>query len=174
MNQPRRILAAAAVVALALTGCAHSVNDAAVVDGVALPESEILAASAAAAPITQQSAAALATSVVQAEIQGLIAEKIAANHNVPLTDATRAELVSTSDTLKALLATTEGKTLGIRLADTSVVGAKVDAAVFAKECSEVAVTLNPRYGTWSKELCGLDNAVGSLSKPAPTAAASNG
>jgi len=174
MNQPRRILAAAAVVALALTGCAHSASDAAVIDGVVLPDSEIQAASAAAAPIAQQSAAALAASVVQAEIQGLIAEKIAANHNVPLTDATRADVVSTSDTLKALLATTGGKTLGIRIADTSVVAAKVETDVFAKECSAVAVTLNPRYGTWAKELCGFDSGVGSLSKPAPTAAASNG
>jgi hypothetical protein len=174
MNQPRRILAAAAVVALALTGCAHSASDAAVVDGVVLPDSEIQAASAAAAPIAQQSAAALAASVVQAEVQGLIAQKIAAKHNVPLTDATRADVVSTSDTLKALLATTGGKTLGIRIADMSVVAAKVDTDVFTQECSAVAVTLNPRYGTWAKELCGLESGIGSLSKPAPTAAATNG
>ncbi|GEM_PF-2952267 len=168
MNQPRRVLAAAAVVALALTGCAHSASDAAVVDGVVVPDSEIQAASAALAQIRQQNAPTLTTEAVVREVQGIIAEKIAAKHNVALTDATRAEAVATDQETTALLATANGRTLGTRIANLWVVVAKVGAETIITECAATAVTLNPRYGTWSKDLCSIDDPAGSLSKPAPT------
>ena len=37
----------------------------------------------------------------------------------------------------------------------------------------VPVTVNPRYGNSSKELCSIDS-LGTLAKPAPTAKSTNG
>ena len=40
-----------------------------------------------------------------------------------------------------------------------------DEAFFAG-CAKIPVSVNPRYGAWSKELCSLDGQSGSLSRPA--------
>ena len=166
--EAHRVLAAVAVAVLGLSGCSQAPSSAAVVDGTVIGVSEIEAASAAAAPIVGQDAASLGPTVVQAHVQGLVAEKIAKNHSIELTDAARAETIAGNTVLAKLADTPGGKNLAVALANTAVVAGKVDTTTLAAECSQAVVVVNPRYGSWAKELCGLDSDSGSLSKPAPT------
>ncbi|HOA88818.1 MAG TPA: hypothetical protein PKX10_06300 [Propioniciclava tarda] len=163
-----RCAVAAVSAVLALTGCATSAGDAAVVDGVPVSISDVSAAAKVASPLVGQSANDLTPTIVQAEIQGVIAQKIAAAQKIELSDVARAEVFKSNGVLADLAATADGKQLAVRLADTAIVAGKLDPGVFAEQCSTMSVAANPRYGVWSKELCGFESAVGSLSKPAPT------
>lgn len=168
MNTAPRVLAAVAAVVLGLSGCSQAPSSAAVVDGTVIPVAEIDAAAAAASPIVQESASALGATVVQAHIQGLVAERIAKAHGIELTDAARAGTIVGNGVLTKLAEAPGGKNLAVALANTAIVSGKVDTSTFAAECGKLAVVVNPRFGSWSKELCGLDSDSGSLSKPAPT------
>lgn len=168
MLQARHVLATAALAALALTGCAHSPSAAAVVNGVTVPVSEIDKASAALAKESQSTASEMATTTVTNEVVGLIAQKIAADQGIALNDTTRAAALDAS--LQPLRNNPDLTLLVDRYADALVVVTKLGAEPWVTACQAVPVTINPRYGTWSPELCALSGS-GSLSKPAATAAA---
>lgn len=174
MNKALPVLAAALIGISSLAGCTHSASAAAVVDGVQISEAEITAASRVAGPIVGRPALAVEGSVTEAEVLGLIAQKVAAKYSVDLSDAARADLMAQNEILAALSAKPETKVLAMRLADSAVASNKVGPDKWAAECAATKVEFNPQYGTWSKEECKLDPLAIALAKAAPTAAPTNG
>ena len=52
---------------------------------------------------------------------------------------------------------------------TSALAMMLLSATMLAGCATIPVSVNPRYGAWSKELCSLDGQSGSLSRPAKAA-----
>lgn len=166
MNKARRVLAAAAVGVLALSGCAQDGGVAARVDGVVITEADVRSAADAVAAADQTNDAGLYLApVASAVVQGTVSAKVAAASGLALTDATRATTIEANASL-AQLKQVGATDLAERMADYVFVRTTLGDEAFFAGCAKIPVSVNPRYGAWSKELCSLDGQSGSLSRPA--------
>lgn len=105
--------------------------------------------------------------VVNAMIQGEIAEQVAADRNIRVTDAERDALLRTSE-LAGLLDEPDAKALAYDFADTNIVAQKVGAQGYLDAVKATPVTLNPRFGVLNpddKTITSVEE-TGSLSTPA--------
>ncbi len=166
MKKARLVLAAAAAAALTLTGCAHSASTAVSVNGVNVTDSEIERAAAALGAAQQADPSQYTSKVIAYETLGLIAQKVAADQNIELSDAAR--LAALDSTTAQLRDNADLKPLVDRTADGSIVYTKLGYDKWVEACQQVPVTLNPRYGSWSSALCSIVPG-GSLAQAAPTA-----
>jgi len=118
----------------------------------------VVAALADAQPVQQGA-------VINVMIYGELAEQIAQERGIALTDAQRDALLRGSD-IAPLLADPATKTIAYDLADQQIVAQQVGPEAFLAEVAEREVKLNPRYGVLDpqqKIIAG--NQSGSLSTP---------
>lgn len=170
MRAGRRIaggLAAAAAV-LALAGCAGAEPGVvAYVGGDRITQGQLDRVLAGLSSTLQEGQRVNRDAVVNAMIQGVIAEQIAAEKNLRITDAERDELLRTSE-LAALLDEPDAKALAYDFADSNLVAQKVGAQAYLDGVKATPVTLNPRFGVLDPNEKTITSAeeTGSLSTPA--------
>ena len=108
--------------------------------------------------------------VVNAMIHGLLAEQIAANRNIAVTDRQREEFLRATD-LAVLLDDPDARALAYDVADQQLVSQQVGAQAYVAAVRASPVTLNPRFGVLdpTEKLITSVEQTGSLSRPAPLA-----
>jgi hypothetical protein len=108
--------------------------------------------------------------VINAMIHGALAEQIAADRNIRVTDAQREELIKTSE-LAGLLAVPDARPIAFDVADQQIVAQSLGAETYLNEVRDRPVTLNPRFGVLdpTRKLIRGDQ-TGSLARPVATPA----
>jgi hypothetical protein len=98
-------------------------------------------------------------------IHGVIAEHLAAQDGLAITDAQRDSVLKGSN-LEPLLAVPTAKAVAYDVADQEIVSQKIGADAYLKRAGEQQVRLNPRYGVLDpqQKLIVADQS-GSLAKP---------
>jgi hypothetical protein len=163
------LLSAAAV--LALAGCANAEPSVvAYVGDARITQSQFDRTVAGVTSTLQEGQQVSRDAVVNAMIHGLLAEQIAADRNVTVTDAQRDEFLQTTD-LAVLLNDPDARSLAYDVADQQLVAQKVGAEAYVAAVQESPVTLNPRFGVLdpAQKLITSVEQTGSLSRPAPLA-----
>jgi hypothetical protein len=161
-------VAATALLGLALAGCAHaSPGVVAYVGDDAITQSAVDAAVAGVSSTLQQGQTVSAEAVVNAMIQGKLAEQIAAEKQIAITDAERDAALQGSN-LEGLVAVPGAREVVYDLADQRIVSQKIGGEdAYLKEIQRRSVTLNPRYGVLDPaQKTIVTGQSGSLSKPA--------
>jgi hypothetical protein len=103
--------------------------------------------------------------VVNAMIQGAIAEQIAAERNIELTDAGRDAVLAQSE-LAPLTQVPEAREVVYDVADFQIVAQELGEEAVLAEIAKSDVTLNPRYGVLDPEQkIVVTGRTGSLSEP---------
>ena len=163
------LLSAAAVVALA--GCANAEPSVvAYVGDARITQVQFDQAVTGVSSTLQEGQQVSRDAVVNAMIHGLLAEQIAADRNVTVTDAQRDEFLQTTD-LAVLLSDPDARSLAYDVADQQLVSNEVGAEAYVAAVRDSSVTLNPRFGVLDPEqkLITSVEQTGSLSRPAPLA-----
>lgn len=163
------VLATTAV--LALTGCAGDPNVAAYVDGSPIRQAEVdtLARAISQTVDTAGSEGTLRPVVLSILVQTKVAEAVAAEQQIEVTDAERQAVLATNAGLAALAQNPATADFTLRYLNAGLVlnsdkGSAAAAAVYAR----TAVRLNPRLGTWDAESHSVaEGSSGSLSELAP-------
>ena len=156
------------VVLLALAGCANAepgvvayVGDTRITQGQL--DQAVAGVSTTLAPGQQVSREA----VVNVMIHGALAEQIAADRDISVTDAERETLIKNSE-LAGLLTVPDAKPIAFDVADQQIVAERVGAEAYLTEVRERPVTLNPRFGVLDPaQKVILGDRTGSLAKPLP-------
>ncbi|MCW2811580.1 MAG: hypothetical protein JWP61_2038 [Friedmanniella sp.] len=106
--------------------------------------------------------------VINVLIAGTMAQKIAAENNIAITDSQRDALVTKSN-LAPLLGVPEAKPLAYGVADQQITAEKLGAEKYLAAIKATDVSLNPRYGVLdpAQKVIASDQS-GSLSKPGPS------
>jgi SurA N-terminal domain len=159
------------VALLALAGCANAEPGVvAYVGQTRITEEELDRAVAGVSSTLAEGQQVNRDAVVNAMIHGELAEQIAADRNIGVTDSEREELIKTSN-LAPLLAVPEARSIAFDVADQRIVGEKIGAEAYLAEVRDRPVTLNPRFGVLepTQKLIRSDQ-TGSLARPAPTPA----
>ena len=165
-----RLAAVAVLLGAALTGCSQaSPSVVAYVDGTRITEQQLDDAVAAVGGTVEEGQQVSPQAVTNALIHGVIAERIAAQDGIAITDPQRDALLKGSN-LEPLLAVPAAKPVAYDIADQEIVAQKVGSEAYLKRVSEQQVTLNPRYGVLDpqQKLIASDQS-GSLAKPVPPA-----
>jgi hypothetical protein len=159
--------AATALLGLALAGCSHaSPGVVAYVGDDAITQSAVDAAVAGVSSTLQQGQTVSAEAVVNAMIQGKLAEQIAAEKQIAITDAERDAALQGSN-LEGLVAVPAAREVVYDLADQRIVSQKIGGDAYLKEIQRRSVTLNPRFGVLDPaQKTIVTGQSGSLSKPA--------
>ncbi|SDR92423.1 hypothetical protein SAMN04488543_0757 [Friedmanniella luteola] len=170
---PRMRRAAAAVVAaVALTGCSGaSPSVVAYVGNATITQSQLEQAVTGLSSTLQEGQTVSQEAVVNAMIQGQLAEQIAAEKDIALTDADRDAVLASSE-LAPLAQVPAAREVVYDVADSQIVAQKLGADAFLAEIAHRDVTLNPRYGVLDPaQKTVVTGQSGSLSEPvAPTPA----
>jgi hypothetical protein len=104
--------------------------------------------------------------VINAMIQGELADQIAADRKIAITDAERDRFLKTTN-LAPLLGVAGAKPIAYDVADSQIVSTKVGAEGYLAELERRKVILNPRYGVLDdRQKTIVTNESGSLSQPA--------
>ena len=142
----RTAVAAGALLALALAGCGQaSPGVVAYVGDQTITQSAVEQAVAGLSSTLQEGQTVSSEAVVNAMIQGTIAEQIAAEQQIPLTDADRDAVLQGSN-LAPLLAVPAAKPVAYDVADQQIVAQKLGSEAFLAALQQMPVKLNPRYG----------------------------
>ncbi|MEA4943472.1 MAG: hypothetical protein VB080_03445 [Propionicimonas sp.] len=159
---------------LVLTGCSgNSPRVAAEVNGVVIPEATVDAISQGLAAGNGEPEAAgtwrrtAASILISNEIARQVGAKTGAS--VSADDVTQA--VESSDQLKQLAATPELAAFIHDFANTQLLASQLGKDAFMAAAADFTVVVNPRYGEFDPTTLQLGNGTGSLSSPAPAAAA---
>lgn len=162
-----RIGLAAAVALAALSGCANAEPGvAAYVDSTKITESQLDAAVTGVESTLDEGQQVSKPGVLNAMIQGAMADELASENNLVITDSERDTLLLSSQGFAGLLDVPAAKQLAYDLADTQIVSDKLGPEKVAAGLAERKVTLNPRYGVLDpaqKIITTADS--GSLAKP---------
>jgi hypothetical protein len=166
--RPRRLVAAAAVLlGLALGGCAEaSPGVVAYVGDDRITEGQLDEAVAGLTTALEEGQKVSSQAVVSALIQGQLAEQIAVEKQIPLTDAAR-DAVLKGSTLEPLAAVEGARPVVYDVADSQLVAQKLGDEAYLAEIARRHVTLNPRYGVLDPaQKTVVAGQSGSLSQPA--------
>ena len=160
----RAALAAVAVVALA--GCSNaSPSVVAYVGEDRITERQLEQAVDGLSGTLAEGQTVSTEAVVNAMIQGAIAEQIAAERDIELTDAGRDALLAQSE-LAPLTQVPEAREVVYDVADFQIVAQELGEEAVLAEIAKSDVTLNPRYGVLDPERKILvTGRTGSLSEP---------
>ena len=163
------LLSAAAV--LALAGCADAEpNVVAYVGNDRVTQAQFDRAVTGVTSTLQEGQQVSRDAVVNALIHGVLAEQIAADKKVQVTDSQRDEFLQSTD-LAVLLGNPDAREVAYDIADQQLVSNKVGAEAYVAAVRDRPVTLNPRFGVLdpAQKLITSVEQTGSLSKPAPLA-----
>ena len=159
------VLAATAV--LALAGCANAEPGVvAYVGDTRITQLQLDRAVDGVSSTLQEGQQVSRDAVANAMIHGALAEQIAADRNISVTDAEREALIKNTE-LAGLLAVPDAKPIAFDVADQQLVAQQVGAEAYLTEVGQRSVTLNPRFGVLdpAQKLI-LPDRTGSLAKPA--------
>jgi SurA N-terminal domain len=138
--------ALAAVVVLLASGCVGgSPSTVAYVGDDRVTQTQLDVALSGVQQTLEQGQQVSAEAVVNVLIAGRIAEQIAAQNGITISDAQRDELLADSN-LAPLLEVPEAKQIAYDVADQQLVAAAIGSEAYVKEMQAVAVELNPRFG----------------------------
>ena len=167
----RRALALVGVVVITLfaAGCAKADPSVAAYVGTSrITQQQVDDAVEGVSSILQEGQEVSRAAVVNSLIHGLIAEQIATDNKITVTDSERAALIKNSN-LAGLLQVPKGRSVAYDLADQQIVSGKIGSEAYLAAVSEQQVTLNPRFGVLdpTQKLIITDKSA-SLAEPAPT------
>ena len=168
LPRPRRVVAAAAVLlGLALAGCADaSPGVVAYVGDDRITQSQLDAAVTGLSSALEEGQTVSSEAVVNAMIQGQLAQQIAAEQQIPLTDAARDAVLEGSN-LEPLAGVEGARPVVYDVADSQLVAQKLGAEAYRAEIQRRPVKLNPRYGVLDPaQKTIVTGQSGSLSQPA--------
>jgi hypothetical protein len=159
------------VAMLALAGCANAEPGVvAYVGDTRITQGQLDRAVAGVSSTLSEGQQVSRDAVVNAMIHGALAEQIAADRNISVTDGERDALIKNSE-LAGLLAVPDARAIAFDVADQQIVAQKVGAEAYLSAVRDRPVTLNPRFGVLdqTRKLI-LGDRTGSLAKPvaAPT------
>jgi hypothetical protein len=163
------LVSAAAV--LALAGCANAEPSVvAYVGNDRITQTQFDRAVSGVSSTLQEGQQVSRDAVVNALIHGALAEQIAADKKIQITDSQRDEFLQTTD-LVVLLGNPDAREVAYDIADQQLVSGKVGAEAYVAALQERPVTLNPRFGVLdpTQKLITSVEQTGSLSRPAPLA-----
>ena len=163
----RVALAATASAALLMAGCANaSPGVVAYVGEDQITQQQVESAVTAVSTTVQEGQTVSQTAIVNAMIQGKLAEQIAADQRIAITDSQRDAFLQTTN-LAPLLGVASAKPIASDVADTQIVSTKLGGEAYLAEIERRSVTLNPRYGVLDpKQKTIVTDRSGSLSEPA--------
>ena len=168
LPRPRRVaVAAAALLGLALTSCADaSPGVVAYVGDDRITETQLEQAVTGLSSAIGEGQNVSSEAVVNALIQGQLAQQIANEQQIPLTDAAR-DAVLEGSTLEPLAGVEGAREVIYDVADSQLVAEKLGAEAYLAEIERRPVTLNPRYGVLDPaQKTIVTGQSGSLSQPA--------
>lgn len=143
------LVALAAVIATA--GCANSAPDvAAYVGATSISDSRLHDVTVAADAALGAQGQISKSGVLNGLVLGEIADQVAAQRGVRISDSERDALASPSN-LGPLLGDERAKELAYGLADAELVRMRIGDEAFFQAIEQAQVRINPRYGTWQPE-----------------------
>jgi hypothetical protein len=160
------------VAALALAGCANAEPGVvAYVGDTRITEVQLDRGVAGVSSTLEAGQQVSRDAVVNVMIHGALAEQIATQRNISVTDAEREAVIKNSE-LAGLLAVPDARPIALDVADQQIVAKKLGAQAYLNAVRNAPVTLNPRFGVLdpTRKLI-LEGQTGSLAKPvipAPT------
>lgn len=138
--------ALAAVVVLLAAGCVGgSPSTVAYVGDARITQTQLDAALAGVQQTLEQGQQVSAEAVVNVLIVGRLAEQIAAQHGITVSDADREKVLAGSN-LEPLLAVPEAKQIAYDVADQQLVAQALGSDAYLKAVQAIPVELNPRFG----------------------------
>jgi parvulin-like peptidyl-prolyl isomerase len=157
-----------AVAALALAGCANAEPGVvAYVGDTRITQRQLDRAVAGVSETLDPGQQISRDAVVNVMIHGVLAEQIAADRNISVTDSEREALIKDS-ALADLLTVPDAKPIAFDVADQQIVAQKVGAEAYLTAVRERPVTLNPRFGVLDPaQKVILGDRTGSLAEPVP-------
>lgn len=166
----RRSVVATVLAGLTLTACGHAdPGVAAYVGNEQVSQSQVDQAVKGLASIVEAGQSVSVEAVVNALIQGELADQIAADQKIEITDADRDKVLKGTN-LAGLVKVPDAQPVVFDVADQAIVAQKLGNAAYLDEVKKRAVTLNPRYGVLDPtQKTILADQSGSLSVPAPNA-----
>lgn len=148
-SRSARALVAAAlagVVALLASGCiAGSPSTVAYVGSEQITQNQLDEALTGVQQTLQEGQQVSAEAVINVMIAGEVADQIAAQHGVTVTDAQRDQLLAGSN-LAPLLTEPAARQIAYDVADQQLVAKAVGTETYLKDMQSVSVELNPRFG----------------------------
>ncbi|WP_375423375.1 hypothetical protein [uncultured Friedmanniella sp.] len=166
----RRSVVVMVLAGLALTACGHAdPGVAAYVGDQEVSQSQVDQAVKGLSSIVDAGQSVSVEAVVNALVQGELAEQIAVDRKIEITDAERdAALKGTN--LAGLVKVADAQPVVFDVADQAIVAQKLGNAAYLDEVKKRSVILNPRYGVLdpTQKTIVADQS-GSLSVPAPNA-----
>jgi hypothetical protein len=163
------LVSAAAV--LALAGCANAEPSVvAYVGNDRITQAQFDRAISGVSSTLQEGQQVSRDAVANALIHGVLAEQIAADKKVQVSDSQRDKFLQSTE-LAVLLGNPDARAVAYDIADQQLVAQKVGAEAYVAAVRESPVTLNPRFGVLdpAQKLITSVEQTGSLSKPAPLA-----
>ncbi len=166
-----RNLVLSVVALLALAACANAEPGVvAYVGDARITQKQLDRAVAGVAATLQEGQQVSREAVVNVMIHGALAEQIAADRHISVTDAEREDVIKNSQ-LAGLLAVPDARPIAFDIADQQIVAKKLGAEAYLKAVQDIPVTLNPRFGELdpARKLI-ISDSSGSLAEPASPAA----
>lgn len=169
------LIATAMAGALTLTGCAQAnPSVVAYVGSTVITQQELDRALSGVEQTLQPGQQVSKPAVISVMIQGRLAEQIATDRQLAISDAERDQALSGSN-LAPLLKIPDAKPLAYDFVDSQIVAQRVGAEEYLKVVAAADVRLNPRFGQlFPGDKTIQPNSSGSLSTPAPTPAPTSG
>jgi hypothetical protein len=134
------------MLALFTAGCAKTdPSVVAYVDNSKITQRQVDDAVEGVSSILQEGQSVSQPAVVNAMIHGVIAEKLAADNKITITDSDRDALIKNSN-LAGLLNVPKGRPIAYDVADQQIVSGKLGSAAYLAAVAKQPVTLNPRLG----------------------------
>jgi hypothetical protein len=158
------------VALLALAGCANAQPGVvAYVGDTRITQGQLDRAVAGISSTLQPGQQVSHEAVVNVMIHGALAEQIAAERHIAITDSER-ETVIKSTQLGGLLAVPDARPIAFDVADQQIVAKKLGAEAYLAAVGKQPVTLNPRFGVLdpTRKLI-VGDQTGSLARPASPA-----
>lgn len=141
----KAVVAAAVAGAVVLGGCAQSPSNAAVVEGTKISRDQYQSAVETGANLNLS-----ADIVLSLMIQGEIAEQVAADRGIEITDGDRAKVLEQAAP-GALEQVPQARELLHLDADRAIVVQRVGEEEFTQAVTDADVTVNPRFGSWDPQ-----------------------
>jgi hypothetical protein len=154
------------VAVLALAGCANAEpRVVAYVGGTRITEQQLQRVVAGVSSTLEPGQQVSREAVVNVMIHGALAEQIAAERKISVTDADREAVIKNSE-LAGLLAVPDARPIAFDIADQQIVAQKLGAQAYLNAVKGMPVTLNPRYGVLDPDRKLIrEGQSGSLAKP---------
>lgn len=155
-----RMIAVAGVLsgATVLGGCAQSGSVVAKVGSTTITRDQFSTALSGAREVSQLTS----DQVLSAMIQGAVADQIARQRGISISDADRDKQLNPN-----VLQVTDAEQLAYDLADVQIVVGRIGQQAFTKDLGNADVSVNPRFGSWDpKQSLAVVPGVGSLSQVA--------